>query len=383
MSNSVSQAPTAVFQVLTVDDETYVCDLVSRWIKGCGHECAKANSVDEALEYVRNHPVDLIVSDISMPGRNGLELLEIVHQEFPDIAILMMTGVGEAKTAIAALTHGAWGYLVKPVERQELTCQVNGALERRQLRMSQRDYTRDLEEKVRQQTQQIRSAHEETIFRLVAASLYRDEETGMHIKRTGLFSEALALAAGWSASEAEILRLAAPMHDVGKIGIPDAILRKPDKLTPEEFEVMKKHTLIGAKMLEGSHSAILAMAREIAMNHHERWDGTGYPRGLAGEAIPEVARIVSIVDVYDALSHDRVYHKAMAEEDVLNMMKNGAGTQFDPGLTALFLANYETIHHIAEANPDNTATEPFNISAFLSSSSLENAPTPAMAMAGV
>ena len=158
----------------------------------------------------------------------------------------------------------------------------------------------------------IRIAHEETIHRLVTASLCRDEETGMHIKRTGLLSELLARAAGWSEADAEIIRLAAPMHDVGKIGIPDAILQKPGKLTPAEFETMKTHTLIGAGMLDGSQSAILAMAREIALCHHEHWDGTGYPRGLAGMAIPEPARILSIVDVYDAMTHSRVYRSAAA-----------------------------------------------------------------------
>ena len=143
------------------------------------------------------------------------------------------------------------------MEREELLFQVNAALERRQLLQERHDYTRDLEEKVRQQTLEIRLAHEETIHRLVTASLCRDEETGMHIRRTGLLSEALARAAGWSAADAEVIRLAAPMHDVGKIGIPDAILRKPGKLTPAEFEIMKTHTTIGAKMLAGSHSAIL------------------------------------------------------------------------------------------------------------------------------
>jgi HD-GYP domain-containing protein (c-di-GMP phosphodiesterase class II) len=199
----------------------------------------------------------------------------------------------------------------------------------------------------------IRSAHEETIYRLVGASMCRDEETGMHIKRTGLLSEALALAAGWSESDAEILRLAAPMHDVGKIGIPDAILQKPGKLTSEEFEIMKTHTQIGAGMLERSQSEILAMARDIALCHHERWDGTGYPSGLAGMAIPEPARIVSIVDVFDAMSHDRVYRPALPEEEVSKIMMQGAGKHFDPVLLSIFLAHYETMLSIIREFPDD------------------------------
>jgi HD-GYP domain-containing protein (c-di-GMP phosphodiesterase class II)/CHASE1-domain containing sensor protein len=203
----------------------------------------------------------------------------------------------------------------------------------------------------------LRAAHEETIQRLVTASLCRDEETGMHIKRTGLLCECLARAMGWSAADAETLRLAAPMHDVGKIGIPDAILQKPGKLTPEEFNVMKTHTTIGSKMLEGSQSETLAMAQKIALCHHERWDGTGYPNGLAGTAIPEAARFVSIIDVYDALSHDRCYRPALPENEVLDFMAKGAGKQFDPALFAVFLTQYEELRRIAQENPDEQVSE--------------------------
>lgn len=203
----------------------------------------------------------------------------------------------------------------------------------------------------------IRKAHEETIQRLVTASLCRDEETGMHIKRTGLLSEMLAKAAGWSDFDAETIRLAAPMHDVGKIGIPDAILRKPQELTPEEYNIMKTHTTIGARMLAGSQSQTLAMAYDIALCHHERWDGRGYPRGLSGDAIPMAARIVSIVDVYDAVSHDRVYRKALPDADILKVFERGAGTQFDPKLTAIFLAHYDEARRIAGEHPDSAAAE--------------------------
>jgi putative two-component system response regulator len=342
-------------QILAVDDEPYVRDLVSRWLKDAGHVCAQAPNAQAAWEHLRGNDVHLMVLDVNMPGRSGLELLDDVKSAYPDTAVLMMTAVGEAKTAIRALTHGAWGYLVKPVEREELLFQVNGAVERRQLLLERRDYTRNLEATVRRQTAEIRRAHEETIHRLVTASLCRDEETGMHIKRTGLLSELLARAAGWSAAEAEIIRLAAPMHDVGKIGIPDAILRKAAKLTPAEFEIMKTHTLIGAKMLAGSQSAILSMACDIALSHHERWDGAGYPQGLAGPAIPEAARILSIVDVYDALSHDRVYRRALPEDEVLIVIQQGVAAQFDPMLLALFFSQFDEMRRIARENPDDPA----------------------------
>jgi len=188
----------------------------------------------------------------------------------------------------------------------------------------------------------------------------RDDETGQHIRRTGLLSEMLARAAGWSDADAELIRLAAPMHDIGKIGIPDAILRKPDKLTPAEYETMKMHTLLGARMLEGSQSAILALAHDIALAHHERWDGRGYPQGLAGQAIPEAARIVSIVDVFDAVSHNRVYRLAMPEDEVLKLLSQGAGTQFDPALVALFLMHFDQARRIIQENPDETALPPLS-----------------------
>jgi putative two-component system response regulator len=238
------------------------------------------------------------------------------------------------------------------VHREEYVFQVRQALERQQLLHERRQYTQMLERRVQEQTIEIRQAHEETIHRLVTATMCRDEETGAHIRRTGLLSEALALAAGWSASEAERLRMAAPMHDVGKIGIPDSILQKPGPLTPDEFEIMKQHTVIGARMLTGSTSPVLQLAEAIARSHHERWDGKGYPDGLSGHQIPEAARILSVVDVYDAISHDRVYRPAMAEDQVLSTIREGQGSQFDPEIVVTFFAAYEQLREISASNPD-------------------------------
>jgi HD-GYP domain-containing protein (c-di-GMP phosphodiesterase class II) len=224
---------------------------------------------------------------------------------------------------------------------------------------AKREYTERLEERVREQTVVIRRAQEETIHRLISASLWRDEETGMHIRRTGLFSEALAKAVVWSVANVDRIRMAAPMHDVGKIGIPDAVLRKPDKLTPEEFEIMKSHTVIGARMLDGSDEPMLLMAKEIALNHHERWDGKGYPNGLAGDAIPECARILAIVDVYDAITHDRVYRPALPDDEVLTIMRQGEGTHFDPFLLTLFLSILEEIDRIAREHQDEPGMDSY------------------------
>jgi putative two-component system response regulator len=182
--------------------------------------------------------------------------------------------------------------------------------------------------------------------------LCRDEETGAHIRRTGLSSELLAAAAGWDAERIEQLRLAAPMHDVGKIGIPDAILRKRGQLDEDELNLMRAHTVMGANMLAGSDSPVFWMARDIAMYHHEWWDGTGYPSGLAGEEIPEAARIVAIVDVYDALTHDRAYRDELPEKEVLRMMQEGRGTHFDPRLLDIFMSLLPEMRAIAQSAPD-------------------------------
>ncbi len=215
---------------------------------------------------------------------------------------------------------------------------------------------RDITER-HEHARMIRLAHEETIHRLLAVSAFRDCESGSHMLRTGLISELLARAAGWDSSRAEQLRIAAPMHDVGKIGIPDAILRKSGKLTDEEFEIMKTHSVLGAGMLGGSESEVIQLAQKIALSHHERWDGRGYPHGLAGPAIPESARIVAIVDVYDDLSHDRAGRPAFSESEVLSMMLEGAGTQFDPQLLECFVSVLPEIRRISALHPDGVCGE--------------------------
>ena len=339
-------------KILIVDDEPHVCGLLARWLAGDGWDCVTAANAGEALTLLARQPFEVVITDLNMPEHDGMWLLDELTERYPDTAVLMLTALLDTKRAIEALTKGAVGYLLKPVEQTELVFQANRAWERNQLIRERREHLIHLERRVHEQTLALRKAQEETIHRLMVASAYRDEETGAHIRRTGLFSELLALHAGWSVAEAEQLRLAAPMHDVGKIAIPDVILRKPGPLTDAEFEQMKQHTVIGARMLAGSTSPVLQMAEQISLSHHERWDGDGYPNRLSGERIPETARIVSIVDVYDAISHDRIYRPAMPEELVLEIMRRGKGTHFDPRLLALFLDNYDQFQAISAANPD-------------------------------
>lgn len=338
--------------VLVVDDEGPVRDLLCRWLADADCDCESAASADAALASLERRPVALVTLDINLPGVSGIELLPRIKETFLDTEVIMLTGRGDAHSAIAALSSGASGYLIKPVSPEELLFQARRCLERRQLLIDNRNYTQQLEARVHEQTMEIRQAHEETIHRLVTAASLRDEETGAHIRRVGLFSELLAEAVGWPSDAAEQLRMAAPMHDVGKIGIPDAILRKPGKLTDEEYEIMKQHTVIGGEILAASRTPVLRLAHDIALAHHERWDGKGYPKGLSGDAIAEAARIVSLVDVYDALTHDRVYRPAFARDKVLEMMEAGAGTQFDPFLYRLFASLEPELHRINAENPD-------------------------------
>jgi putative two-component system response regulator len=340
-------------RVLVVDDEPFVRDLLSRWLRDEGYSCVTANSPAATSAHIKQQTVDLVTLDVTMPGGSGLDLLDQIKELSPDSAVLMLTAEGNAAKAIRALTSGAFAYLLKPVERQEFLIQVRNGLERRRLVIENREYTQRLEEKVREHTFLIRRAHEETIYRLVSASLCRDEETGAHITRSGWYSELLAAAIGWNNEQVDLIRLAAPMHDIGKIGIPDAILRKPAKLSDDEYDVMKTHTRIGAKILSGSQSPVLRMAQEIALSHHERWDGNGYPSGLRARDIPESARIVAIVDVYDALTHDRIYRPALPEAKVLSMMREGRGQHFDPDLFDAFVTLLPEMRAIAQAVTDD------------------------------
>jgi CHASE1-domain containing sensor protein/HD superfamily phosphodiesterase len=214
------------------------------------------------------------------------------------------------------------------------------------------NHAASLEEKVREQTVDIRKTQEEVLFRLASASQWCDEETPMHLRRVSLMSQALAKAADWYGDDVEAIRQAAPMHDIGKIGIPDAILRKTEKLTPQEFDILKTHTRIGAEILAGSNVPMLKMAHDIALGHHERWDGQGYPKGLSGTDVPESARIVAIVDAYDTLTHESSSRVALSEKEALTMMQQESGKRFDPDLLIAFFRRLPELRHIAEQHPD-------------------------------
>ncbi len=342
-------------RILVVDDERAIRVMTARWLTHEGFVVDIAADANEALSLLGAYQYDLMVSDIMMPGKSGIELLQEARNLSSDMAVLMVTALDYHDTAIQALELGAYGYIIKPVERNELVISSISALERRRLSLLARATQESLELQVQMRT-------EEIALRLVSASDYRDEETGAHIRRIGLYSEILAGKIGWDDVRRREIRVAAPMHDVGKIGIPDQVLRKPGKLTPEEFDIIKEHTLIGEKILQGTGAHMLIMAKEIAAAHHEKWDGSGYPRFLAGHDIPEGARIVAIVDVYDALSNDRVYRPAMPEDKVLAILREGRGSHFDPDILDTFLDNLPAFRQVLAANRDGEKGDFFQLS---------------------
>ena len=339
-------------RILAVDDEQALCDIVARWLHREGISCDKAYGVDEAIALMKETHYDLVVSDIMMPGKSGIDFLGIVSESFPTTAMIMATAVDSRETAVLTLEKGAFGYIIKPFARNEFVINIFHALERRRIILEHQDYERRLEQVVRDRTEDIRNREEQIALRLISASGYRDEETGQHIKRIGLYGALLAKKSGWDQEKIDYMRVAGPMHDVGKIGIPDEILRKPGSLTPEEFEIIKQHPRIGAKILEDSNIPLLRMAHDIALYHHEKWDGSGYPFGLEKDAIPESAQIVALVDVYDALSNNRVYRAALPEEKVLAIMREGKGCHFNPQLYESFLEILPAFREILEEHGD-------------------------------
>ncbi len=339
---------------------------VARRAPVAGFEIDSAYQGEEALARVlksveRARPYALVFVDVRMPpGWNGVETVRRIWQVDSHLQVVICTAYSDYSwpEMIDELGESdSFVILKKPFDNIEVRQLASALVVKWSLAQQARRTMCDLQAVVRKQTRAVQSAHEETIYRLVRASLCRDAETGAHIRRTGLCSELLAASAGWPAERVDQIRLAAPMHDVGKIGIPDAILRKPAALTSDEYSTLRDHTILGARMLAGSTSPILRMAQEIAQCHHERWDGTGYPSGLAGEQIPEAARIVAIVDVYDAITHDRVYRKGLPESEVQKLMLAGRGTQFDPRLLDVFMSLLPEMQAIAQSIPDENGEE--------------------------
>jgi putative two-component system response regulator len=343
--------------VLIVDDMAIVRLSLQHILMKAGYRCRIAEDVYSALEVLNEDTIDLVLCDIQMPGASGLDLVKAIRSRIPDTSVVMVSSLEGTETAIECLQQGAFGFVLKPYQPREILVQVNNALRRRMLEIAFRDREAQLAQKVRVQTQEIRESREEIALRLIAASEHRDNETGMHVRRIGLYAAELARLLGWDEEGVDLIRAAAPMHDIGKIGVPDAILQKPSALNEDEWVAMKKHTRMGATILKGSAVPFIQMGARIAIGHHEKWDGTGYPKGLQGGAISMEARITALVDVYDALSNRRHYKECWPEEQVVELISRGAGLHFDPRLVDLFLVNLDRFRTILESNPDEAHDE--------------------------
>jgi len=293
----------------------------------------------QALPVFLEYQPDLILLDLQMPYMNGFEVMKQLRGRVPPgtfLPILMLTADITPESKRHALAEGATDFLTKPFDNTEVVLRIRNLLQTRSLHLQLQDQNQVLEQKVRERTLELEQTQVEILERLALASEYRDDDTGEHTKRVGHMSAQIAQTLGLLEEEVELIRRAAPLHDVGKIAIPDSILLKPGKLTPEEFEQMKTHTTIGAKMLSGGRFPLLQMAEEIALTHHERWDGTGYLK-LHGETIPLVGRIVAVADVFDALTNERPYKKAWPRNEAIEEIQRQGGRQFDPRIVEAFL----------------------------------------------
>jgi putative two-component system response regulator len=338
-------------KILVVDDEHALRRWSERILHDHGYECEGASDANDAREHLRDGAFQLALLDINMPGESGMRLLADIRSTYPDCAAVMVTGEDSVALAMSAIEHGAYGYVIKPVGAGELLINVANALHRRRLELETRQLLGQLRETASERSAQLDqtmqdlrlsetkvwSSQAETIFQLARVVEFRDEETGMHLQRMSAYCEILAHQLGLSGVKCEQLRLASQLHDVGKIAIPDSILLKQGKLTAEEFATIKTHAEIGYEMLAGSRSEVVQLGAAVARSHHEWWDGSGYPQGLAGAAIPLQGRIAAVADVFDALTTDRIYRSAFPLKVSVQMMQAERGTHFDPELLDMFV----------------------------------------------
>lgn len=370
-------------RILFIDDEPNFLKGIERMLRDRRQEWEIyfAQSVDAALEQTDRIEFDAIVSDISMPGKDGFELLRILHNsdETRDIPVIILTGSGEHLLKARALEMGATDLLSKPVTREDLLARLNSVLRLKSYQddlIAQNDV---LERKVKERTAELEESRLDIILRLGRAAEYRDKETGNHILRVGCYCRILAEELGMTEDFIEDIFLASPLHDIGKIGVPDNILLKPGPLTQDEDLIMREHCAIGADILSEDinifqmfsviqenrengipfkfDNPVLTMASTIALTHHEKWDGSGYPSGLSGNDIPLVSRIVMIADVYDALRSVRPYKERYFEADTLEIIKSECGKHFDPVMCAAFERVEENFCAIHNRYSDNILYE--------------------------
>lgn len=342
-------------RVLIVDDEPANLKLLDRMLRSQGYQDLDlVSDPRDVLGRYRAVRPDLILLDISMPWLNGYQVMEQLRGLRDPLLppIVVLTAQQGREHLLQALSAGARDYITKPFDRNELLARVRNLLDVQLSHRLLHEQNQVLEEMVRQRTEALSRSRLEVVRRLGMAAEYRDEETGSHILRMSHTCALLAGTLGWGAADCELMLHASPMHDVGKIGIPDNILLKPGRFEPPEWEIMKTHAAIGARLLEGDDSPLLRMARDIALSHHEKWDGSGYPRGLAGEDIPESGRIAALADVFDALTSRRPYKEAWSVSAAVGWILGQRGRHFQPELVDAFMDRLSGILDIRERFAD-------------------------------
>jgi putative two-component system response regulator len=348
--------------ILAVDDQIQNIELLEAYLVPQGYEIVTACNGEEALGKLAINQIDLILLDVMMPGMNGFDVTRWVRQDDTHrlLPIILLTALRDIDDRVRGIEAGCDDFISKPIDKTELLARVKSLLKVKAYNDLLNNYRKELESEVAMRTAELKQALErikeaslETIYRLSIASDYRDEDTGAHVKRVSRYAAALARHIGLDESTVESILYAAPMHDLGKIGIPDNILTKPSGLEPVEWEIMKQHTVIGAKILRGSDAEFISIAETIARCHHEKWDGSGYPGGLKGTEIPISSRITSIADVFDSLTSMRPYKQPFSIEKSMDIMKEGRGTHFDPDLVNSFFEIKDEILAIRGQHDDD------------------------------
>lgn len=342
--------------VVIVDDQSTSRRILAELVQRLEDDLAVESFADpvEAIEWLEGNPSDLVLTDYKMPRLNGVEFTQRFRAipQCCDIPLVVITVVEDRIVRYKALEAGATDFLNKPFDHYECRARCRNLLLLRRQQRIIKDRAKWLEQQVALATKELRTREEETLLRLAKAGEFRDAETGNHILRMARYSRLIADQLQLMPQLREVIELAAPMHDIGKIGVPDSVLLKRDRLTPQEREVMQTHTRMGYEIIKGSPSEYLQMGAVIALRHHERYDGSGYPDRLQGEAIPLTARIVAVADVYDALTTVRPYKAAWRSEEAMAYLSQHAGGQFDPRCVEAFLDRRHTVLEIGRAFAD-------------------------------
>ncbi|MCP4104945.1 MAG: two-component system response regulator [Desulfobacteraceae bacterium] len=336
--------------ILIVDDIPNNIKILASILRKKGYIIAAATSGMRAMRVIKKKIPDLILLDIMMPEIDGYDVCQMLKndEQTKDIPIIFITAKNDPMDVAKGFEVGGVDYIIKPFSGVELLARVQTHLELGTARKRLANQNIILETKVRERTRELSESRIDTIHRLVYAAEYKDPETGSHIKRMSNYSALIARASGLDDDECETVLISSAMHDIGKIGIPDRILLKPGKLNEDEWGLMQAHTEIGAKILADSKSRLIRSGQDIALSHHEKWDGTGYPKKLKGEAIPISGRITALADVFDALTSKRPYKPAWSSEEAIKEIVAGSGTHFDPRLVDIFTSNFSEILNIKE-----------------------------------